>query len=73
MLCGNWRCGFQWLCAVLPDQQQGLHPELPDALPHIRSPDNGLIEVCAGGECKGLQVFEDFHGFLIAGAVRYSI
>ena len=27
----------------------------------------GLIEVCTGGKGKGLQIFENFHGFLIAG------
>ena len=28
----------------------------------------GLVEVCAGGECERLQVFEDFHCFLVAGS-----
>ena len=31
-------------------------------------PIMGLIEVCAGRECEGLQIFEDFHSFLIAGS-----
>ena len=28
----------------------------------------GLVEVCAGRECERLQVFEDFHCFLVAGS-----